>query len=59
MRKNDCKKTAYRGLSRFTVWGGLVCISLLAVPTGVLIFLISGIWSAADKVSGELEKKGE
>ena len=44
-----------RILSHGVILTGLVCVGVLAVPTGLLFLLISGLWSAVDWCAGKLE----
>lgn len=37
--------------SQVIIWLGIIMIGLLAVPTGVLIAMISAIWSITDKIA--------
>lgn len=46
-RPSDVRKR----ISQMITWMGLVVIGVLAVPTGVLITLISMLWSVTDKIA--------
>ena len=50
-RKTTRKKTR-KILKQVIVWAGIIIIGILAVPTGVLIALISAVWSVTDKILG-------
>lgn len=59
-RNKQKKKIAVRErLSQVVTWAGIIVIGILVVPTGLLIALISTVWSAADKIAAWLEKRGE
>lgn len=53
------KRLIYKGLSRFTTWIGLAIGGLLAIPAGMLVLLISGIWTVTDRLSAFFERKGD
>lgn len=38
-------------ISQAITWMGIVMIGILAVPTGLLMALISAIWSVTDKIT--------
>ncbi len=52
------KRLVYRSLSRLVAYIGLAVIGLLAIPAGLLVLLISGIWSATDRIAAYWEQKG-
>ena len=56
--KKRRKRIIYKGLSRFVTWVGLAAAGLIAIPAGILILLISGIWTVADRFAACLERKG-
>jgi len=57
--KKRRKRMIYKRLSRFVTWIGLGAAGLIAIPAGILILLISGIWTVADRFAAYLERKGD
>lgn len=49
-RKGFC-----RVLAHGVILTGLVFVGVLAVPAGLLLLLISGVWAAADRCAEKLE----
>lgn len=45
------------GLSRLVVWIGYALIAVLAIPALILALLMGGVWTAADRLAAQLEKK--
>ena len=50
-------KAAPGKLSRVVTWAGLFTVGILAVPTGLLVLLITGTWKATDRLTALLDKK--
>ncbi|OUP86699.1 hypothetical protein B5F07_01545 [Lachnoclostridium sp. An169] len=44
------KERKSRGIGTFLGWLVLAAVVLVAVPIGVIMLMVSGIWSAADRV---------
>ncbi len=50
------KNSVGKALSDAVLWVGLALIVTLAVPTAVLIGVISAIWSGADRLAKVFDK---
>lgn len=46
-----------KGISRLITWLGVALIGLLALPAGVLVLLIIGIWSLVDRLASRLGRE--
>ncbi len=50
-------KNTKTGLSGGVFYLGLAVIGVLAIPAGVLLALIAGVWSLTDKLTAALDRK--
>ena len=50
-------KNTKAGLSGGIFYLGLAVIGVLAIPAGVLLALIAGVWSLTDKLTAALDRK--
>lgn len=48
------KSSHRRWICRLIFWLGMALIALLAVPTGVLVLVIVGIWTGVEKITNHL-----
>ncbi len=53
------KHLAYRCLSRVIFWIGLAVLAILALPAGIIVLAIRGVWTVTDRLTGVLERKGD
>ena len=51
------KKAFRKLLSQVVQWVSVAVISIIAVPTSVLVLAITGIWQLADHILAKLERK--
>lgn len=56
--KKRRKRMIYKGLNRFVTWIGLAAAGLIAIPAGILLLLVLGIWTMVDRLAAYLERKG-
>lgn len=50
-------KNTKTGLSGGIFYLGLAVIGVLAIPAGLLLALIAGVWSLTDKLTAALDRK--
>lgn len=53
----NAMKNTKTGLSGGVFYLGLAVIGVLAIPAGVLLALIAGVWSLTDKLTAALDRK--
>ena len=53
----NAMKNTKAGLSGGIFYLGLAVIGVLAIPAGVLLALIAGVWSLTDKLTAALDQK--
>ena len=50
------KELLFGILSRIVTWLGILLVALLALPAGLLIAMICGVWTAIDWIMEQLER---
>ena len=53
----NAMKNTKTGLSGGIFYLGLAVIGVLAIPAGLLLALIAGVWSLTDKLTAALDRK--